>query len=840
MQVFQSLERPGRALVAAGQRASHFASRQSPTARRLAAAGLGALLFVLLSPLLAVLHELVVLLAALALRQAGQLGMLIVADGWLPFDPVYTGMLFYILRDIEAAGLAVASPVGLTLHALLPGLFVKPELVAGGALVSAVIQPGASALSRGLAGLQADAALIGLGLLLVRSARPAALRGRLTGVSLLVVGAMVQADLVFGRLRGGAPSLGELEATGLTYGLSVLFTGPAPERPRVTALLAGLPPELRDLVLALGGLALVYLLAAAWCFALIAVAAAFCRRRRASRGGSPDAPVAVNSARPALGPLGAPALAALAIALAVSPAGALVEAETNYLALPAHDEAATLPLLTAVSEHAADPSPQPLLAPSAAPAHWPAGQWPAEERALALSAQWGLLAAPLRQTPRRVTVSGSGYNYRYEVDGQLEVIRGMGYNPMLAGRPRAERAALYDRDFPTMRDAGVNTLVGWTTDEFDELLLDKAEQYGLGVILPYHLDPELDYSNQAVREQVAQDVVAWVERYKRHPALRIWGLGNEVLHKLVFPSWMQVRGDPVLEARADNFASLYVYLIDKIHQLDPDHPVTYRMAEDAYLPRLKSALAVSGDPRPWFILGVNVYTPRLGEVIDGWPRHGVDAPLLVSEFGPGGAGPSDRPQGYRELWGLIRSRPERVIGGAAYVWFTEGPEEVDRIFGFVDPAGRPVDGALGALASAYRSSAQALKVVASSSAHPAACDARILAFVDQTIAALQRGDRRPLQGQPAATVMGAIDNLSAESVDASKLYVEQADSPAREALLHQAGYEHEWWASWTPAAQPGTQLTLVVRERDQQLQLAYVYHGPAVNRAADLSCAAPT
>jgi hypothetical protein len=437
-----------------------------------------------------------------------------------------------------------------------------------------------------------------------------------------------------------------------------------------------------------------------------------------------------------------------------------------------------------------------------------------------------------------VSVSGSGFAYRYEVDGQLEVIQGMGYNPMLAKRPRADRAALYDRDFPTMRDAGVNTLVGWTTEEFDDLLLDKAEQYGIGVILPYHLDPDLDYTDQAVREKVAQDVLAWVERYKRHPALRIWGLGNEVLHKLVFPSWMQVRGDPVLEARADAFVSLYVFLIDEIHRRDPDHPVTYREAEDAYLPRIRAELALSGQPRPWFILGVNVYTPRLAEVIDNWPRQGLDAALLVSEFGPGGAGPSDRPQGYRELWGLIRSRPERVIGGAAYVWFTEGPEEVDRIFGFVDPAGKPVDGALGGLASAYRSSAQALKIVAGSPDRPPACDARVLAFVDQTIQALRSGDRRPLQATPEATVMGALDHLSTESIQAGDLYVEQSDAPARLALLRQAGYDHEWWASWVPPDDRDNQVTLVVRERAARLQVAYVYHGPAAARDAGLGCAA--
>jgi hypothetical protein len=44
-----------------------------------------------------------------------------------------------------------------------------------------------------------------------------------------------------------------------------------------------------------------------------------------------------------------------------------------------------------------------------------------------------------------------------------------------------------------------------------------------------------------------------------------------------------------------------------------------------------------------------------------------------------------------------------VRGGLAYTWATNGPEELDRVFGLVDQHGAPTDDALTALSSVYLS-----------------------------------------------------------------------------------------------------------------------------------------
>jgi hypothetical protein len=52
-----------------------------------------------------------------------------------------------------------------------------------------------------------------------------------------------------------------------------------------------------------------------------------------------------------------------------------------------------------------------------------------------------------------------------------------------------------------------------------------------------------------------------------------------------------------------------------------------------------------------------------------------------------------RPLGFQQQWEVIRSRPDDVLGGLAYTWASNGPEDLDRVFGLVDPSGVPTDGA---------------------------------------------------------------------------------------------------------------------------------------------------
>jgi hypothetical protein len=254
-----------------------------------------------------------------------------------------------------------------------------------------------------------------------------------------------------------------------------------------------------------------------------------------------------------------------------------------------------------------------------------------------------------------------------------------------------ERTQRLESDFSALAALGVNTVTGWDPAEFDPILLDTAERHGIGVVVPFDLDPRADYTDPQLREALTAEVLAWVARYRSFPALRMWGLGNEVLHKIVHPAWVGPQ-DPARERNAQAFSDWLVETADAIHAADPDHPVTYRSAEDAFVGWVVDALhRRGGRPRPWFVWGTNCYQDHLSDIVDTWPDTGFEGALWVSEFAPGTLAVPDRPAGFEAMWSVIRRHPQWVLGGAVYAWTRNGPEGVDRSFGLTDD-GVPVDG----------------------------------------------------------------------------------------------------------------------------------------------------
>jgi hypothetical protein len=769
-----------------------------------------------IAPLLAVAHELIVLGTA---HLVGDLAWLVVTGGLLralPLDPIYTSAMLLTLGGIEPRGLALAGPAGTLLHQQWPRLFESPTLVAAQAWASAVVAPGSTVISRWLCGIAADAALVGLGLLAIRASRG----GR---TWLAVSGAIVQAHVVVTHLVEVPPALADVEAAGIPFAIAMVVSGDVQGGPRLAEVLEGLVAPLRDALLGLGMVTLAYLPIVlgvlGWRLARIGRRVVRERRRPGAeprwsrlvlrRVAQLGVGAAIwGSAATSLGRAGA--LTILAVAVALSPLGDLADAQTHFLSTSLDAEpvpdAAHLPTSPSIDVGAPGVD---TTTPAASPAVTTAGS----------------AASPSAAGPSIVAVAGSGYRYQYTVNGVPQTIRGIGYNVRYRHLPDAERARLLDRDFAALRQAGVNTVFGWTPAEFDTLLLDTAYRHGLGVAPPFELDPEAAYADPAVRQQITADVLAWVARYREHPAVRMWAIGNEVLHKLVYPSWMPIRSDPAWEQRARDFAAFYAELIDEVRAADPNHPIVHRDAEDAYLTWLRDALQASGR-RPWFIYGVNAYTPRLAEILTAWPRQGWDVPLLVSEFAPGGMSPSDRPEGLRSMWRMIRGANGWVLGGAVYAWTTDGPEEVDRVFGLVDGAGQPVDGAFAAIGSIYRGVARQAEAERAQQGHPR--DERIWAFARRAIVEIQAGQFARLVPATADTsIMGDVNAVAQTPTAEDEMIVQRVRDPRRVAWARDIGVVGEWWVTWLPPSTPHRKLTFVVQERqDGGLGVGYIYHGP--------------
>ena len=293
---------------------------------------------------------------------------------------------------------------------------------------------------------------------------------------------------------------------------------------------------------------------------------------------------------------------------------------------------------------------------------------------------------PSEASGSTVRVQKIGDNeFRYLVNSEAQVFIGMGYNPIYRYLSNEERAANYDRDFRILCQAGVNHITGWDADKgyeqdkFDELTLDYAHRYGIGVVMPFFLPFDGDYYDEAFRRDLLDQAAAKVARFRDHPALRMWGVGNEVFL------------DGLPPEMAPAFGDFYLEVADLIHGLDPNHPVIYREGEDIFVPIIVTFMQRRPPEREWLLYAMNVYTAEIERILDTWTDYGFDRPLFVSEFGAEEYWPGGRAIGYLDMWRMIRSHPEYVMGGAPYVWTTEGPEPVDQKWGLMDGESVPVD-----------------------------------------------------------------------------------------------------------------------------------------------------
>lgn len=149
---------------------------------------------------------------------------------------------------------------------------------------------------------------------------------------------------------------------------------------------------------------------------------------------------------------------------------------------------------------------------------------------------------------------------------KVEVVRtGDGYRLLRGGEPYViAGAGMAVDDLASFASHGGNSIRNWTTDDGVQNvteLLDAAQAQGVTVALCLPMRPErhgFDYDDgHAVARQLAalrEDVI----RYRDHPALLMWILGNELNHGYTNPRvWDAV----------DDVAAM-------IHELDPDHPAT--------------------------------------------------------------------------------------------------------------------------------------------------------------------------------------------------------------------------------------------------------------------------
>lgn len=130
------------------------------------------------------------------------------------------------------------------------------------------------------------------------------------------------------------------------------------------------------------------------------------------------------------------------------------------------------------------------------------------------------------------------------------------------GQPFLIKGAAGISHLDRLQEAGGNTLRTWDTLHIGAILNDAAA-HNIAVIAGLALPHSATQSFYDDTAKVAAQLRAYrevVSKYKSHPALLMWCLGNEV--------------DFPYKLRFKHFYRAYNDLLKMIHEEDPDHPVT--------------------------------------------------------------------------------------------------------------------------------------------------------------------------------------------------------------------------------------------------------------------------
>jgi hypothetical protein len=207
------------------------------------------------------------------------------------------------------------------------------------------------------------------------------------------------------------------------------------------------------------------------------------------------------------------------------------------------------------------------------------------------------------QTASVVRVVKTAAGYELQRDGRAYFIQGAGGSMHLE----------------TLKAIGGNSVRTWGGDDQTEML-DTCQKLGLAVTAGIWLGQPRQgfrYEDQAGVQRQKENAVAFVRRYKNHPAVLIWGLGNEM------------EGDgqnPLIWQAIDDAAKA-------IKQEDPNHPVMTVIAEigrDGV--KLKQFMKYCPNVD---LLGINSYA-GLGSLPERIKAAGFTGPYVITEFGPPG------------------------------------------------------------------------------------------------------------------------------------------------------------------------------------------------------------
>lgn len=214
--------------------------------------------------------------------------------------------------------------------------------------------------------------------------------------------------------------------------------------------------------------------------------------------------------------------------------------------------------------------------------------------------------------------------------------------------------------------AGGNSIRTWGVGDDTQAVLDRAHKHGLTVTLGLWLGHErhgFDYTDMDMVAEQLDKVRKAVLKYKDHPAVLAWGVGNEM-------EGYESGDNAAIWSHVEACAAM-------IKRLDPHHPTMTVIAEIGGR-KLESIhkLCPSVD-----IVGINSYGGA-GSLPQRYAKAGATKPYIVTEFGPPGSwevsknsfgapvelSSTKKAPIYRNVYSALMDDKAKCLGSYAFLW----------------------------------------------------------------------------------------------------------------------------------------------------------------------------
>lgn len=218
----------------------------------------------------------------------------------------------------------------------------------------------------------------------------------------------------------------------------------------------------------------------------------------------------------------------------------------------------------------------------------------------------------------QTTIENINDNWTFKVDTKPYEIKGVTFGPV-------DDVDNYDKYFKDLTFLGVNTIRTWATGKNTKALLDAAQKYNIKVMAGIWMrhgkpgmedDDRFDYlKDDKGKEDQYENAINFVKKYKNHPAILTWGIGNEV--------YLNIATAPEKLA----YSKLLEKICSEVKKLDPNHPIT---SVDAWTFGMDwwSKHVPSID-----IYGLNSYGPGVQFLQTELEKKNIDKPYIITEFG---------------------------------------------------------------------------------------------------------------------------------------------------------------------------------------------------------------